>query len=417
MTKSAERPEPPNRDDLDALLDTAPRKRRGLLVAGAACLALVGVLVTRPARSVDRQYDTVSIERRDLVATVSATGRLEPTEQVEVGSELSGLVAAVTVETNARVSKGQVLARIDTTKLERQTERSRAARASAEARLRQSEATRVEANADLFRLEELHRLSEGLTPARAELDRARAAQQRAEAAVSVAEADVAESKAAVLANEIDLQRSTIRSPIDGVVLERRVDPGQTVAASFQSPVLFTIGQDLSKMDLVVYVAEADVGRVTAGQTATFTVDAWPEVEFEAVVRKVSFGSQTVENVVSYEAELVVENAELRLRPGMTATASIRVAERNGVLAVSNAALRFRPPVAKASRGFSLLPRPPDLSASPAPDDEAAIHLLDEGELSKVLVEPGLSDGRWTEIRGDELRAGQPVVVEIVEAAT
>jgi HlyD family secretion protein len=188
-----------------------------------------------------------------------------------------------------------------------------------------------------------------------------------------------------------------------------------VAASFQAPVLFTIGQDLRRMDLTVYVSEADVGRVEEGHTASFTVDAWPESEFEAVVRKVSFGSQTIENVVSYEAELEVDNQDLELRPGMTATATIRVAERRGVLVVSNAALRFRPPAfAKPSGGFSLLPRPPGLDRSESPDDGTAVHVLREGGLTRVAVETGLSDGHWTEVSAPDLSEGEQVVVEILE---
>jgi HlyD family secretion protein len=235
--------------------------------------------------------------------------------------------------------------------------------------------------------------------------------------VNVAEADVAESRAAVLANEIDLEKSVIRSPIDGVVLDCRVDPGQTVAASFQAPVLFTIGQDLSRMNLTVYVSEADVGRVTEGQTATFTVDAWPESEFEAVVRKVSFGSQTIQNVVSYVTELEVANDNLKLRPGMTATATIRIAERESVLVVSNAALRFRVPARKESSGaFSLLPVHPNLGRSEAPTDGDAVFVLREGALARVAVDAGLSDGRWTEVFASDLNEGDAVVVGLLEAS-
>jgi HlyD family secretion protein len=403
-------------NQMDQLLDSKPRRRKGLVIAGLlGCAAIAALLLARPASSGHRGYETVAVERRDLVATVSATGRLEPTDQVDVGSEISGIVARVLVETNDRVARGQVLAAIDTTKLEQQTERSRAALLSAQAALTEAGATQTAAEADLVRFEEVHRLSGGRVPSQSELDQARAAKLRADALVKVAEAGVAESRAAVLANEIDLEKSVIRSPIDGIVLERRIEPGQTVAASFQAPVLFTIGQDLSRMDLTVYVSEADVGQVEAGQTASFTVDAWPESVFTAVVRKVSFGSQTVENVVSYEAELEVANEDLELRPGMTATASIRVAERRGVLVVSNAALRFRPPAPKESSfKFSLLPTPPDLGRNEAPTDGSAIHVLREGALTRVAVEAGLSDGQWTEVTAPDLDEGAEVVVEILE---
>jgi HlyD family secretion protein len=408
-----------NPSDVNQLIEDRPRRRR-LGLAAAVLLAAVGlaaVLLARPGSPDDPGYETVAVERRDLVATVSATGHLEPTDQVDVGSEISGIVADVLVDTNDRVVEGQILAVIDTTKLEQQTERSRAALLAAEASLRQALATQTASDADLVRFEEVHRLSDGRVPSQSELDAARASKLRADAAVKVAEADVAESRASVLANEIDLEKSVIRSPIDGVVLDCRVDPGQTVAASFQAPVLFTIGQDLSRMNLTVYVSEADVGRVSEGQKATFTVDAWPESEFEAVVRKVSFGSQTIQNVVSYVTELEVANDDLKLRPGMTATATIRIAEREGVLVVSNAALRFRVPARKESSGtFSLLPVPPNLGRSEAPIDGDAVFVLREGALARVAVHAGLSDGRWTEVFAPDLHEGEAVVVGLLEAS-
>lgn len=409
----------PNPQQLEELLEPRPGRRKYVLIAALLGLAaLATMLIVMIGRPTATRYETATIERRDLVATVSATGKLVPTDQVDVGSEISGIVADVRVDTNDRVAKGQVLAVIDTTRLEQQAARSRAALRSSEATLKEAEATRTVADADLARFEEVHRLSDGRVPSQAELDAARAARLRADAAVKVAQAGVTESKATVLASEIDLEKSVIRSPIDGVVLDRHVEPGQTVAASFQAPVLFTIGQDLSRMDLRVYVSEADVGRVEEGQTATFTVDAWPESEFEAVVRKVSLGSQTIENVVSYEARLDVANDELKLRPGMTATASIRVAERRDVLVVSNAALRFRPPTQESgSFRFSMLPRPPDLSRRESQADGSAVYVLRQGALARLPVEAGLSDGQWTEVSAPGLDGGQEVVVEIRQDAS
>ncbi|MEM8995423.1 MAG: efflux RND transporter periplasmic adaptor subunit, partial [Acidobacteriota bacterium] len=304
-----------NPEEIDRLLASKPRRRRGLWILGLGLAALAAALIARPQPATVGGYETERVERSDLVAVVSATGKLEPTDQVDVGSEISSIVAEVLVDTNDPVTRGQVLARIDTTKLEQQRERSRAALLSAEAGVAQSEATRAEVRADLVRLEEVHRLSGGRVPSKAELDGARAAALRADAAVELALAGVAEARASLASGEIDLEKSVIRSPIDGLVLDRKVEAGQTVAASFQAPVLFTIGQDLTRMSLTVYVSEADVGQVREGQRASFTVDAWPDAVFEATVRKVSFGSKTIENVVSYEAELDVDNADLRLRPG------------------------------------------------------------------------------------------------------
>ena len=405
-----------DREAIDVLLSSGRRGRKGLWATVLlVCLGVAAALFARPTGTNDRRYETVAVERRNLVATVSATGKLGPTDQVDVGSEISGIVADVRVDTNDRVERGQTLALIDTTKLEQQAERSRAALLSAEAALAQNRATRDEAVANLARLEEVHTLSDGRVPSKAELDAARAARQRADAAVEVAIAGVAESRAGLSAAEIDLEKSVIRSPIDGIVLNRRVEPGQTVAASFQAPILFTLGRDLRRMDLTVYVSEADVGRVVEGQVASFTVDAWPEAEFEARVRKVSFGSQTIENVVSYEAELEVANDDLKLRPGMTATAVIRVAERESVLVVSNAALRFRPPAAQEQRGgFSLLPQPPQPANLVVAEGGDSVYIQGEDGLVRVSVVTGLEDGRRTEVAGDGLAAGKAVVVGFVE---
>lgn len=407
-------------DELDALLEPAPPRRRRLLLAAllgiGAILALV-VLRADGDRSEPR-FRTEPIVRTDLAAIVSATGNLEPTNQVDVGSELSGTIDEVLVESNDTVVAGQILARLDTSKLEQQTERTRAALLSAEAQLAQAEATQVEATTELARFEEVARLSDGKVPSKTELDAARAATLRADAAVESARAAVAEARAALRTNERDLGKLVIRSPIDGVVLDRNVEPGQTVAASFQAPVLFTIAQDLKRMDLTVNVSEADVGSVQVGQHATFTVDAWPDKQFDAVVKKVSFGSTTVENVVSYETELEVPNDDLSLRPGMTATADIRVAERQAVLVVSNAALRFSPPAARTPRsGFSLLPRPPEASPNGGSGTGPRVYVLRDGRPARIAVTTGLTDGRQTEVESPDLAAGDEVVVESLGAAS
>mgnify|MGYP001556000154 CR=1 FL=1 len=405
-----------NPNEINQLLESRPVRRTGFAIAGLICLMIIALfLIARPEAKNHHQYKTLAVERRNLVATVSATGNLKPVDQVDVGSEISGIITKVLVDTNDRVAKNTILAVIDTTKLEQQVQKSHAAVLSAEAALVKAKTTQQEANADLVRFEKVHRLSNGRVPSRSELDAARAAKLRADAAVKVSMADLAESKAGLLANQIDLKKSVIRSPIDGVVLNRWIEPGQTVAASFQAPVLFTIGQDLRQMVLTVYVSEADVGRVKKGQTALFTVDAWPESEFEAVVKKVSFGSQTIENVVSYETELEVSNPEMMLRPGMTATAAIRVAERQGVLAVANPALRFRPPSRdKKARKFSLLPTSPKPVRSEPGGNEDAVYVMGEDGLARITVNVGLSDGQWTEVSSPDLNRGDKVAVDILE---
>ncbi|MEM6455417.1 MAG: efflux RND transporter periplasmic adaptor subunit [Acidobacteriota bacterium] len=406
----------PRPDELDALFERVQRRRRWpwllLLVLAIGAVTLWAA----PRGPEPPRFATVPLAQRDLVATVSATGQLQPVHQVLVGSEISGTITEVLVDANDVVEAGQVLARIDTTKLTQQIARSRAASASARAQQAQAEASHAEAEAQLQRFEEVSRLSDGQVPSQTEFDAARASAQRARAGIAMAEAAVAEAEAATRTQETDLAKSVIRAPIDGIVLDRSIDPGQTVAASFQAPVLFTLGQDLRTMKLTVNVAEADIGKVVEGQTATFTVDAWPNQTFAATVARVSFGSKTIENVVSYETELAVPNDAAKLRPGMTATAMITVDARRDVRTVPNAALRFTPPQMAQpegrSRGFSFLPRPPGTAApTRARAEGTAIYVLRQEALVRVPVETGLSDGRWTEIEDGDLQNGDAVVVD------
>ncbi len=293
-------------------------------------------------------FVTEAATRGNLSVTVSANGTLQPTRSVNIGSELSGTVARVLVDVNDRVVRGQVLAELDTARLTDQTRRSRAAVASAEAKIASATATVTEARGNLARMEEVSRLSGGKVPSQAELATARATLERALADANVARAALADATAALSADETNLRKGSIRSPIDGLVLTRSVDPGNAVAASLQAVTLFTVAEDLTRMLLKVNVDEADVGQVREGQSATFTVSAWPDRRYPAKIVRVGFGATTKDNVVTYIAELEVVNADLTLRPGMTATATITATERRDVLLVPNAALRFTPLLSAAA---------------------------------------------------------------------
>ncbi|MDO9488946.1 MAG: efflux RND transporter periplasmic adaptor subunit, partial [Sphingomonadaceae bacterium] len=346
---------------LDDFLGTKPpsARQKYLKWAGIAVAVLLALwLLSKIIGGGDAapQYVTVPVERGSLRVTVSATGNLQPTNQVDVGSELSGTVVELNVDNNDRVTRGQVLARLDPARLQDAIAQERAQLASAHAGVAQARATVTQARASLGRLEEVRRLSGGKVPAATELDAARAEYQRALAGVSSAEASVAQARAQLSADETQLSKAIIRSPVTGVVLSRQVELGQTVAASLNAPVLFTIAEDLAQMQLEVKVDEADVGQVDAGQRASFQVDAFPERTFAAVVKRVDVGANsgtaaassttsTTGQVVAYTAELTVANQDLTLRPGMTATAEIITAERNNVLLVPNAALRFSPEAA------------------------------------------------------------------------
>lgn len=365
-------------------------------------------------------YVTVPIERGDLTLTVTASGSLQPLRSVNIGSELSGTVREVRVDVNDRVRRGQVLVLLDTTNLQNQVASARAALHAAQAQVAQADASAREAQANLERLEELARLSGGQTPAAAELDAARAALQRARAAQAAARAAVEQARAALLTHETNLAKAAIRSPIDGVVLSRNVDPGNAVAASLQAVTLLTIAQDLRQLKLEVAVDEADVGVVRAGQPASFTVSAYPQRRYPATVGRVAFGPTKTDNVVTYTATLDVDNADLSLRPGMTATATIRAAERQGVLLVPNTALRFMPrETAPAAAGTGLtallMPKVPARARKTARLDarpgSRQIWILRDGQPQAITVTAGISDGRLTEVSGEGLREGLPVIVE------
>lgn len=416
--------------DLAAVVQAAgPGKRnrfRFLAIAAVVLVASGGCFWwsrQSAARNQAPTYTTEALRRGDLGLTITATGNLEPTNEVTIGSELSGTVLEVYVDINDRVTKGQPLAKLDTTKLAQQTASSRASVSSARASVVQAEATVKESAAALARQQELHRLSGGKIPAQADLDSTIATAARAEADLLAARAAVAQAEAQLQINENDLGKAVIKSPIDGIVLTRSVEPGQTVAASLNAPELFVIAENLEHMKLKVTVAEADIGRVTAGLKSSFTVDAWPNRAYTASVQRVSYGSSTTNNVVTYETDLEVANDDLSLRPGMTATADIRVAERSNVLLVPSAALRYSPSTATAGtaakKSFiqSLMPMPPRPPATVRPatmeklaPGTARLWVLRDGLPEAIIVKTGLTDGRRTEISGEGLTEGLAVIL-------
>ena len=263
---------------------------------------------------------------------------------MDVGSEISGIVKSVEADYNDKVKVGQVLARIDTTKYEAQATQSKAALEAAKARVLQAQATVSETRSKLAQYERVRQLSNGKVPSQTEFDAAQAAFERAKADEASATAAVAQAQATLEANQTDIAKAVIHSPIDGIVLTRSIEPGQTVAAAFQAPVLFTLAEDLTQMELHVDVDEADVGQVKEGQEATFSVDAYPNRTFSARSPRPAIGSKTVDGVVTYETVLKVDNTDLCLRPGMTATADITVKKVQDAVLVPGAALRFTPPV-------------------------------------------------------------------------
>lgn len=421
---------------LQALLGTNASSRRWWqrpwLWAGVATLAL-----TVPAYQYWQQrqqaqaaprFVTEEVRRGDITLSVAANGTLQPTRSVNIGSELSGTVRRVLVDVNDQVKKGQLLVELDTAKLSAQVLRSRANLASAHARQAQAAATVQEARANLTRLEEVARLSGGKVPSEAELDTGRATLARAQAEATSARASVEDAKAALSTDETNLGKASIRSPIDGVVLSRTVEPGNAVAASLQAVTLMTLAEDLSKLELQVNVDEADVGAVQVGQKASFTVSAYPSRKYPATITRVAYGSTKTDNVVTYITWLDVDNQDRSLRPGMTAAATITATERNQVLLVPNTALRFTPrstdgaDKASGSGGglvSQLMPRPPRGQGGTRKAGEAGssngkmrqIWLLKNGAPEAVQVRAGISDGRLTEVSAEGLEPGMAVITD------
>ncbi len=416
--------------DIQALLGTDQPARwwaRPSLWIGLAVLAAAagGIYFWQAQKESNAApvYVTEALRKGNLTLTVAANGTIVPTRVVSIGSELSGTVKRVLVDVNDVVKKGQVLVELDTAKLDDQVLRSRAALASAQAQLAQTAATVKEARAGLARFEEVSRLSGGKVPSATELDGARATLERAVAGEASASATVAEARATLSTDETNLSKASIRSPINGVVLTRTVDPGNAVAASLQAVTLFTIAEDLAQLRLEVAVDEADVGAVKVGQKASFTVSAYPSRRYPARITRVAFGSTKTDNVITYTTWLEVDNTDLSLRPGMTAASTIVATERNDVLLVPNTALRFTPataagaaPAASGSVVSKLMPRMPPRSGGrrAAGNGNAAVRqiwVLQDGQAVALAVTPGISDGRMTEVSGPELKEGMAVITD------
>ncbi|WP_348682408.1 efflux RND transporter periplasmic adaptor subunit [Acidovorax soli] len=435
--KNASPASPSTAADLQALLGGGKPRRwwqRSSLWLGVAVLVAAGgglyYWQSHQRASAAPVYVTEEVVRGNLTLNVSANGTLQPTRAVTIGSELSGTVRNVLVDVNDKVRKGQVLVELDTAKLDAQVLRSRASLAAAQARLAQAQATTKEAQAGFARLEEVARLSGGKVPSAAELDTGRATLERARADEASARASVDDARAALSTDTTNLSKASIRSPIDGVVLTRSVEPGNAVAASLQAVTLFTLAEDLTRLRLDVSVDEADVGSVKLDQKASFTVSAYPSRRYPAKVTRVSFGSTKTDNVVTYITWLEVDNADLSLRPGMTAAATITSTERNDVLLVPNTALRFTPTVAaeaaakpaSSSGGImsQLMPRMPRSGTRrPGAGGDAAdgagrtrqVWVLQDGAAHAVTVQVGISDGRRTEVSGEGLAEGMAVITD------
>ncbi len=365
----------------------------------------------------DIRYTTDEVAKGDLTVQVTATGVLQPLNQVDVGTEISGTVEKVEADFNDHVTKGQILAVLDTEQLSARLRQSQANLALAKASVKEADATLLETRSKLKRTKEM---SHKKLVSPEDVDTAQAAYERAVAGLERTKAQVTQAQAQLDSDRSSLDKAVIRSPINGIVLKRQIEPGQTVAASLQTPVLFTLAENLAQMELDVAVDEADVGMVKEKQYAVFKVDAYPNRSFPAQISQVRFAPQTVDGVVTYETVLSVNNEDLSLRPGMTATAEITVQQLKDVLLIPNAALRFTPPrnVEKKQRTLltALLPRHPGNNTKQVVSDEGStdqrrIWILRDGKAVAIQVRTGATDGRLTQVTGGKLEAGMAIITD------
>jgi HlyD family secretion protein len=382
-------------------------------------------------RPPDVQYKTAPVEKRHIIGRVTASGTLSAIVTVQVGTQVSGRIQKLYADFNSQVKKGELVAKIDPQLFEAALQQAQANYLQAKAGVTTAEASALNADKQFARTKALH--DQNLA-SQADLDTAEAAVATSHATIDAAKAQLAQAAAQLHTAQVNLSYTSIISPIDGVVISRSVDVGQTVAASLSAPTLFTIAQDLTKMQVDTSVAEGDVGRLQVGMKTYFTVDSFPGQRFLGTIRQIRNAATTVQNVVTYDAVIDVDNTDLRLRPGMTANVTIVYDERQGALAVSNAALRFRPPPSLAGSASGAAssgrrhPRgaasaaaekeAPDKGASDkspsdkgAPDPIKTVWVLRGSTPKEVTIHTGLSDGTVTEVVDGELSEGDPVVVD------
>jgi HlyD family secretion protein len=407
--------------------------RRRILLTSAALLTATVALTAfyRNAGDAAPELTTAVVSRGDVVQSVKATGTLEAVTTVQVGSQVSGTIASLQADFNSQVKKGQVIARLEPSLFQAQVDQARATLVKLQADAAKANVSLQDAQVQQRRAETLN--SQQLLPT-SELDAARVATLEAQAALKSAEAQVTQARAALSQSEVNLSHTTITAPIDGIVISRSVDVGQTVAASMQAPVLFTIAQDLREMQVNASVDEADIGKIATAQTVTFQVDAYPGKTFTGSVRQVRLAPVVDQNVVSYVTVIDVPNPELQLKPGMTANVAITIARADDVLKVPNAALRYRPdaqtleahgaaapPAADKRQRAERAPREGSPAEGRPPAERKQTHrrvwVLSGETLTSVRVETGVDDGTTTAIVGGDLREGARIVTGVVQTTT
>jgi HlyD family secretion protein len=409
-----------------------PRSRArtvALALVVAAVIAGAGWWGYRTYRAPPKpRYETATADRGEIVAKVTATGTLSALVTVQVGSQVSGRIQQLFADFNSPVEANEVIARIDPALFEATAGQARANLFAAQGNLTKA---RVQAEDAAKQFHRSETLAERKLIAQADLDTARTTADAARASVAAAEGSVEQAKASLHQAEVNLAYTTILSPIHGIVISRNVDVGQTVAASLQAPTLFVIAEDLKKMQVDTSVAEADIGKLSSAMEASFAVDAYPNERFTGSVRQIRNAPQTVQNVVTYDAVIDVDNADLRLKPGMTANVTFVYAERDDVLRVPNAALRFRPPASFGAppggggaegkgrrggardegKGGGAGDATAAASAGSAAGRSRAVWVLEGGEPRRARIRTGLTDGTYTEVLEGDVKEGDELVTD------
>ena len=367
-------------------------KKIMIIVICAAVLGIAAWMLFKN-ESDEPKFKTEKIMRGHIIETVTASGTVNPVTTVLVGTQVSGTVKNIYADFNSPVKKGQLIAQIDPARFEAEVEQARANLLSTKAEAERTEANLIDAERKLERNRKL--FSDNLV-SKNDMDTSETNYETAKAQVSASKAQVAQAEATLKIAETNLRYTRILSPVEGIVVSRNVDVGQTVAASFQTPTLFTIAQDLTKMQIDTNVDEADIGKVSAGQNVEFNVDAYPDITFKGKVSQVRNAPITIQNVVTYDVVIKVDNPELQLKPGMTANVSIVLSIKKDVLKISNAALRFSPDVKDKGR---------------AQQKGRGVWIIENKTPKRIPVGVGISDGNYTELVSGEIREGQEVIVE------
>lgn len=367
------------------------------VIAVAIIAAILFFIFNKNGKSVS--YKTEKISRGEIKSVVTATGTVNAVTTVSVGTQVSGTIQKLFVDYNSPVRKGQQLAQIDPSTFQSQVDQAHANLWSAQANLEKAQVAVMDAQRTFQRNKELFARN---FIAQSDLDTAETNFKSAQAQQKVNQAQVGQAQAALKIAQANLQYTKILSPVDGIVISRSVDVGQTVAASFQTPTLFSIAQDLTKMQIDTSVDEADIGKVRAGQEVSFTVDAYPDTNFTGKVSVVRNAPITVSNVVTYDVIINVDNSQLKLKPGMTANVSITIETRSNVLRVPNAALRFKPVQAKGQS---------ETITDKQEMKGTKVWIMEEGKPKPVMVTTGLSDGNYTEISSGNVTQGREVITD------